>query len=254
MTKLNEINKILGIKDSYKAPDRLMEILCGDIQERNKVFNQMAELFDNNWDFDWFHEYFQNEHADRKQKKQDFTPESVSKILNQLTGDIPVGNRLDVAAGTGGLTITRWTQDKQHYNPFTYRPSYFFYQAEDLSDRSIPFLLFNLIIRGMNGVVIHGDSITREAYGAWFIQNDEDSYFGYSSMNLLPYNENTEHILNVKFTEKRYDDIQQSELPTQRLIDYDGWLSQLEGDEAIADMLMCENRNKNKEYKQIELF
>lgn len=254
MTKLNEINKILGIKDSYKAPDRLMEILCGDIQERNKVFNQMAELFDNNWDFDWFHEYFQNEHADRKQKKQDFTPESVSKILNQLTGGIPVGNRLDVAAGTGGLTITRWTQDKHHYNPFTYRPSYFFYQAEDLSDRSIPFLLFNFIIRGMNGVVIHGDSITRDSYGAWFIQNDKDSYLDYSSMNLLPYTEESERLLNIKFTEKRYDDIQQAELPTQRLIDYDGWLKQLESDQAIADMLMGENIIQSKENKQIEFF
>lgn len=252
MTKLDEINKILGINDSYKAPDRLMEILYGDIPERNKVFSQMAELFNNEWDFDWFHEYFQNEHADRKQKKQDFTPESISKVLNELTGKSPVGTRLDVAAGTGGLTITRWAQDKRCFNPFAYRPSIFFYQAEDLSDRSIPFLLFNLIIRGMNGVVIHGDSITRECYGAWFIQNDHDSYFDYSNLNLLPYNKNTEHMLNVKFIEERYEPIRQSELPTQRLIDFDSWLKQLESDEAITEVLLGEkifNRNGNQQLK-----
>ncbi|HEC2231916.1 TPA: hypothetical protein R1967_002143 [Staphylococcus delphini] len=79
MNVTNEINKILNIKDSYQAPKRIMDILCGDRDKRDEVFKQFLELFKYDVTFDWFHEYFQDEHADRKKKKQDFTPQSISK-------------------------------------------------------------------------------------------------------------------------------------------------------------------------------
>lgn len=236
---LNEINKILKINDSYQAPQKIMDILYGDIKERNKVFNQMSELFDNNYSFDWFHEYFQNEHADRKVKKQDFTPRSVSEILNKLSDNvIDDGTRLDIAAGTGGLTITRWEQDRMKFTPFTYRPSFFFYTLEDLSDRSIPFLLFNLVIRGMNALVVHGDSLTRDAYGVFFVQNDNDDMFEYSSLNLMPYSELTEKEFNVKFIEEKYEPLQQSKYPSARLMDYKSWYEQLCKDEKVESVLL----------------
>ena len=40
-----QINRILGINDSYQAPQRLMDILTGDIEQRDEVFRQFLELF-----------------------------------------------------------------------------------------------------------------------------------------------------------------------------------------------------------------
>lgn len=206
------VNTILGIKESYQAPQRIMDILYGDIEERNKVFKQFLEAYHYDVSYDWFHKYFQDEHADRKKHKQDFTPDSISKLLVNM-----VGNSTDYyepAAGTGGIIIQKWNNDRMNHSPFDYLPSMYFYAAEELSSRAIPFLLFNMIIRGMNGIVVHCDALTREAYGAWFIQNDTDNHLGFSSLNLLPYNEDTERELNIKFIEHKYKTITQTkEIP-----------------------------------------
>ena len=57
----DEIHKILKVNDSYKTPARLLELIFGDEEELHEVFIQMADLFGNKYDFDWFHEYFQEE-------------------------------------------------------------------------------------------------------------------------------------------------------------------------------------------------
>ncbi|EJC3118106.1 SAM-dependent DNA methyltransferase, partial [Enterococcus faecalis] len=69
-----KINELLGVDDAYKAPEALMDILLNR-DKREIVFNKFLEI-ENDLTFDWFHEYFQDEHADRKVKKQDFTPNS----------------------------------------------------------------------------------------------------------------------------------------------------------------------------------
>lgn len=86
-----------------------------------------------------------------KQKKQDFTPTDISELLARLTteGD---GDYFESAVGTGGILIKYWNsrKDKKNFNCY----------VEELSDRAIPFLLFNMSIRGMSGVVAIGDSLT----------------------------------------------------------------------------------------------
>lgn len=207
---LTKINKLLGIKESYKAPDRLMEILYMDKQERDKYFIDFLNAFDKDVTYDWFHDYFQDEHADRKNQKQDFTPQSVSRLLSEIVG--PEGNTYyEPAAGTGGILIERWNQDRMKHSPFDYEPRDYYYTAEELSDRAIPFLLFNMLIRGMNGNVVQCDVLTREATGAFFIQNDANDFMSFSSLNLLPYNEDTETELNIKFVDEKYKPIKQTE-------------------------------------------
>lgn len=207
---LTKINNLLGIKESYKAPDRLMEILYMDKPERDKYFMNFLEAFDKDVTYDWFHDYFQDEHADRKNQKQDFTPRSVSSLLSQMVGH--EGNTYyEPAAGTGGILIERWNQDRMKHSPFDYEPRDYYYTAEELSDRAIPFLLFNMLIRGMNGNVVQCDVLTREATGAFFIQNDANDFMSFSSLNLLPYNEDTETELNIKFVDEKYKPIKQTE-------------------------------------------
>lgn len=204
------INDLLGIKDSYQAPQRIMDILYSGIEERNKVFMNFLETFDKDVTYDWFHDYFQDEHADRKNQKQDFTPRSISKLLGEIVGS--EGNTYyEPAAGTGGILIERWNQDRMKHSPFDYEPRDYYYTAEELSDRAIPFLLFNMLIRGMNGNVVQCDVLTREATGAFFIQNDANDFMGFSSLNLLPYNEDTETELNINFIEEKYKPIKQTE-------------------------------------------
>ncbi|MDW4093354.1 N-6 DNA methylase [Staphylococcus saprophyticus] len=204
------INDLLGIKDSYQAPQRIMDILYSGIEDRNKVFMNFLEAFDKDVTYDWFHDYFQDEHADRKKHKQDFTPQSISKLLGEIVGS--EGNTYyEPAAGTGGILIERWNQDRMKHSPFDYEPRDYYYTAEELSDRAIPFLLFNMLIRGMNGNVVQCDVLTREATGAFFIQNDANDFMGFSSLNLLPYNEDTATELNINFIEEKYKPIKQTE-------------------------------------------
>lgn len=197
------INELLGINDSYQAPARLLELLY-DKPAREKLFMDFLALYNYDVNFDWFHDYFQDEHADRKNKKQDFTPRSVAELVNALVNDDSASLHYEPCAGTGGMTIAAWNRDRFRHSPFDYRPSWYVYHCEELSDRALPFLLFNLAIRGMNAVVVHCDVLKRDAYGAFFIQNDNDNHLGFSSLNVMPYSEDVAKHLSVKFVEERY--------------------------------------------------
>ncbi len=213
MSKSAEINRLLGIAESYKAPDALMSILYGR-ERRERLFRDMLDLFEYDVGYDWFHEYFQEEHADRKQKKQDFTPHSVGKLLTELVGDVN-GSFYEPCAGTGGILIQRWDSDRRKHSPFDYVPSMYFYTAEELSERALPFLLFNVMIRGMNAVIVHCDVLSRKARGAFFIQNDNDDHLQFSNLYRLPYSEATAKELSVIWDGEPYEEADKpGELPS----------------------------------------
>lgn len=184
-----------------------------------------------------FHEYFQEEHAERKSKKQDFTPESVGKILSKLVDMQDDSMIYEPAGGTGGVLITNWNETRMKTNPFTYRPSNYFHLVEELSERTLPYLLFNFIIRGINAIVIHGDTLERESYGVFFIQNDNDDHMQFSSLNLMKYNQDAETMFNVKFIEKKYEPIMQSGSMPIRLSHPEKFKEQLENDEKLYNVL-----------------
>ncbi|BDR81046.1 N-6 DNA methylase [Clostridium tetani] len=204
-----KIDEILDITESYKAPETIMNILY-DCKKREKIFLKFLKAYNNDVSYDWFHEYFENEHANRKEKKQDFTPNSVSDVLAKLV-DTKKGTVCDVAAGTGGIIIRKWWNECLNSTPFIYRPSEHFYLCEELSDRAIPFLLFNLMIRGMSAIVIHCDALSRECKGVFFINNKRDDLLSFSNLNLLPYSKEVEEYFEIKFTDFRYPSISESE-------------------------------------------
>ncbi|MCQ2569382.1 MAG: SAM-dependent DNA methyltransferase [Limosilactobacillus sp.] len=152
MITSDKINQILGIDESYKAPFVLMDIL-NDSQKREMVANQFISE-ESDLTFDWFTNYFQEEHSDRKNKKQDFTPDEVVSLVDKLSGDF--STNVDICAGTGGLTIKKWNRNNNGY-----------FYCEEFSDRAIPFLIFNLMIRNVNGFIFHGDSLTRDVKHLW---------------------------------------------------------------------------------------
>lgn len=147
MLSIEKINNLIGVSESFHASYKLKGILSNK-EERETLFNAFLEQ-EQDLSFDWFTEYFQSEHADRKGKKQDFTPDGIIKVASGILGDTE--SNADICAGTGGLTIKRWSEN----------PEATFY-CEEFSDRAVPFLLFNLVIRNLNAVICHGDSLTRD--------------------------------------------------------------------------------------------
>ena len=76
-------NELFGVEDSYQVPEKLMKTLLNK-KEREELFMKLLRANNMNVDFDWFFEYFQDEHADRRFKKQDFTPQCVANLLSKL--------------------------------------------------------------------------------------------------------------------------------------------------------------------------
>lgn len=189
------INDIVGVDDSFKMPAVLMDIMF-DKERREAMFREFLE-YETDMSFDWFHIYYQEEYAERKTKKQDFTPNSIGKLLAGIITP-EKGMVHEAACGTGGLIIQTWHKQQMNCNPFDYLPSNYFYQCEEMSDRSIPFLLFNLMIRGMNATVIHGDAIHRTAKQVYFVQNDNNDFMQFSSLNVMPHNELTEDEFDIR--------------------------------------------------------
>ena len=101
---VSTVNKILNIDDAYKAPDTLLALML-DKTQRENIFKKFLNI-STDLSFDWFHEYFEDEQAERKSKKQDFTPDSIATLLNKLTSNT-TGYYYEPTAGTGGILITR---------------------------------------------------------------------------------------------------------------------------------------------------
>lgn len=135
---------VINETDSYKTPDKLLKILYNK-KEREELFEHLLQTYTEDLSFDWFHDYFQEQHAERKKNKQDFTPKQISDITSQLVFKEYNNTYYEPAVGSGGMAISYWNS---HEN----EKPYFF--LEEMSDRTIPFLLFNLLIRGMNATII----------------------------------------------------------------------------------------------------
>ena len=191
----DKINKILQIKNTFDAPDRLMEILRNRT-ERERMFKKMLELFDYDLSFDWFSNYIQESFADSK-GGQVFTPTHTANLMAMLLlENNGSGVMKDPCAGTGVLMIAEWGRIKKKAN---FKPSDCFFVCEELDQKLIPFLLFNLAVRGMNATVIHCDTMTRESWGAFYLQNTQNDPNGFSIINRLPYTQETEAALMITF-------------------------------------------------------
>lgn len=181
------INSILGVDEEFKAPARMMEIML-DRPWRERVFRRMLAI-DADVSRDWFRDWFQAGQADRRVNKQDLTPDSVGDLVSRFTegsGSDGGWTAYDPTAGTGGMLIRKWWAGCMGHTLFDYRPHRFLYVAEELSDRALPFLLFNLVLRGMNAVVIHGDTLARRTKDVYLVENDMDDPLGFSSLNVFP--------------------------------------------------------------------
>lgn len=84
----------------------------------------------------------------------------------------PSETYFEAAAGTGGIMITSWNIKPAKY-----------YQVEEMSDRAVPFLLFNMAIRNMQGHLVQCDSLTRKTKEIYEIDGNEVTKLDHSEEN-----------------------------------------------------------------------
>jgi len=104
---------------------------------------------------DYMRQIWEYYEADRDEKKQDYTPACLGELLSDLIGN---GGSVvyDCCAGSGSLTIQRWVKDKGAV-----------FICEELDERVIPLLLFNLAVRNIGGYAIHGNALEQKRFGVF---------------------------------------------------------------------------------------
>lgn len=181
--KKQDVLEIFKINDILDLPASIMSLLFEKtIENRNEVYDKLLDVNMHHVSVDWFQEIYEEEFAQRKQNKQDFTPNSVSKLASLLTGN-PKGWIYEPTAGNGSMIITDWWQrccDSPF--PLINFPSQNLIHCVELSDRAIPILLLNLSIRGMMGYVYHGDVLTQELKCKYILLNRNDDVLGFSEV------------------------------------------------------------------------
>lgn len=187
---------LFKIEDLNDLPDAVTKVLEGDIIKRDEVYNSLLEL--NNYDLstDWFQNLYELELSERAQKKQDFTPNSVSRLVSLLTESKP-GVVFEPTAGNGSMLIADWWNRCLSCDfPLMHFPSKHMVNCWELSNRSIPILLLNLSIRGITGYVYHGDVLEQTIKAKYILLNRKDDTLAFSEIikdenkNLKIYNKN----------------------------------------------------------------
>lgn len=118
--------------------------------KKNEVLSAYVGMVDGDLETDNLQKIFQYHYADRKEKCQDYTPKSIAKLC--ATASEANGNIVyDLCAGSGALTIQKWAQNPDKT-----------FICEELDERVIPFLLFNMAVRNMRGYVINRNALTLE--------------------------------------------------------------------------------------------
>lgn len=112
----------------------------------NSNCEKFIELVNRDLETDYLQKIWQFYMADREGKKQDFTPKSLGKLVAELTKSTTEEWCYDMCSGSGALTIQKWVTNKNLK-----------FVCEELDTNLIPFLLFNLKIRNIEGYVINGN-------------------------------------------------------------------------------------------------
>lgn len=139
--KMLELCDVKEIKDISKV--LMSVVLDNDVDFFTKYENIVDESKD------WLQALWQYYEADRTEKKQDYTPKTLCKLVATLTGS--ANTVYDCCGGSGALTKA-YVDTHGTKNVF----------VEELDERVIPFLLFNLCLHNVNGYVVNGDALNQQ--------------------------------------------------------------------------------------------
>lgn len=155
----DKVRNLLEIDDMSQMSEKLMETVMND---DHRIYNGFLDLVENDLTVDWLQMIFQYHQADRKEKKQDYTPPELAKFLGRLTETEQEKNVYDLCAGSGALTIQKWNLNHDlHFVCYEY------------DKRVIPLLLFNLAVRNINALVVNGDALQDEVFTRYTVKSGE---------------------------------------------------------------------------------
>jgi len=145
-------NNILSAFDAEDVADFSAKLFDSMMGGQTTTFEKYIPLCPD-FETDYLQKIWQFYEADRKEKKQDYTPACLGELLSAVIGNSENGVVYDCCAGSGALTIQHWLKNKN--NKFI---------CEELDERIIPFLLFNLAVRNIQGYVIHGNALEQKRF------------------------------------------------------------------------------------------
>ena len=155
-------NKTLELFNIDSVDDLGNALLCSCKNNEVEKFQKFDDLIEHDMSKDYLQMIFQYYMADRKDKKQDYTPACLGKFLSKLIGESI--ETIDMCAGSGSLTIQRCLD-----NPDGKMICY------EIDGNVIPYLLFNLALRNKTAEVHRSDILQEEIYESYSI-NKGDKY------------------------------------------------------------------------------
>lgn len=163
----------MELKELYKrtlglfavsSHDNLGSALMQCVTENNTdKLQAFSDMIGGDLSKDWLQMIYQYYCADRKDKKQDYTPKRLAQFLSRLIGES--AETVDMCAGSGALTIQRWIE-----NPDT---AFILYEIDE---NVIPYLLFNMALRNINATVHQADVLQQEIVKTYEVRKGE--HFG----------------------------------------------------------------------------
>ena len=177
-----ECMQFFGVNDIMNLPKAVEAVIQRPLDERNEIYREFLRLNDYDMGRDWFQRVYEEEFSQRKNQGQDFTPIEATELCAMLAGVETAHSVHEPTAGTGQMIISAWWTWARKRIPWEAFPSLFPVTVWEILDRTIPFLLFNLSIRGIMGYVYHGDTLENTVKRKYILLNRTDDVMGFSEI------------------------------------------------------------------------
>ena len=179
-----ECLQFFGVDDIMNLPKAVERVIQLPTDERDRIYREFMRM--NNYEMgrDWFQRVYEEEFSQRKNQGQDFTPIEVTELCAMIANVETARNVHEPTAGTGQLIISAWWIWAKSRTPWEAFPSLFPVTVWEILDRTIPFLLFNLSIRGLMGYVYCGDVLEKTIKAKYILLNRHDDALGFSEIIL----------------------------------------------------------------------
>lgn len=156
---VKETFNIFNVNSIDDLREKLMACaLANDIQ----TYQAFIDMVDNDLSIDWLQMIFQYYVADRENLKQDYTPPCLGNLLAQYATQNNIKEIVDICAGSGALTIQQWNANKD-----------IIIECQEIDETVIPYLLFNLSIRNIKGVVLHKDVLLNKTFETYVLKRGD---------------------------------------------------------------------------------
>lgn len=139
-----QVLKIFSVCDIDKLGEKLMTCV---LEHDTGKFEQFVDSVNGDLGEDWLQMIYQYHIADRDNLKQDYTPKSLSALLAQYASRNNVTEIVDLCAGSGALVIQQLVNSTAAITV----------HCAEIDANVIPYLLFNLAVRNVGGIVQRKD-------------------------------------------------------------------------------------------------